>query len=546
MNATEGASGDGDSDAVDPRLASEPTHRRNDVVVFSLERLDDQRLAALLPRRARDDVLPVRPLRATRSTAVGEQNDKAARLEEGSHLRELVAARIAPATVVVDDGREETVTRRPKERSFERAALAREPYFFPHREALRGGGRRGDRRRRVAARARAGREDEERRKEECSSHGVYRWPPRRRSYNEGSLRPTNRGVAPALAAGGHRPYTPPVTRTVDRRLSLVRLTSLALATLAIYAVELGVAQAVPPSLPVRWAMAFDLVVLVPAVWWVFGLRHVSNGGRRLVTVVLVSTTMTALIVPQIGALLRALAVPIELAVVAAAALAVRRAFRESPSTDVSDAWERALVATVGDHAIARFLAAEASALYHATIGFRRVAGARPGIAYTLEASRAVAFTYGLVLVTVVESLATHVWLSTSAPVIAWTLSALGVYAILWLVGQDRAIRARTIDVEADALVLRAGLRLSARVPWSQIEGATLVSWSAPPEPRPGYLDAARPIEPTLLLTFREPVTVTAAFGIRRSVTAVGVGVDDAAGLRDVILARTTQRRLSTV
>lgn len=328
-----------------------------------------------------------------------------------------------------------------------------------------------------------------------------------------------------------------MTHALPVRLGQRRLAALALATLCIYAVELAVARVVPPSLPVRAAMAFDLVVVVPAVWWLFGLRRVPGGARRLLTVVLASVTGAALVVPQIGLLLRGLAAPIELVVVAAAALAVRRALRADTSADVADAWERALVATLGDHAVSRLLAAEASAVYHATLGFRRVGVARPGVSYTLAASRAPAFTYGLVLVTVLESIGMHVWLGTSHPVIAWTLAALGAYAVLWLVGQDRAIASRTIDLEPDALVLRAGLRLSARVPWSAIVGAEIISWTSPPEPRPGYLDAARPVEPSLVITFREPVVVTSMFGLRRSITVVGLAVDDPVGLRAALTRR---------
>lgn len=90
-----------------------------------------------------------------------------------------------------------------------------------------------------------------------------------------------------------------------------------------------------------------------------------------------------------------------------------------------------------------------------------------------------------------------------------------------------------IDVEPDAL-LRAGLRLTARVPWSSVGGAEIVSWSSPPVARAGYLDVARPVEPNVVVAFREPIEVTAAFGVRRRVTAVGVCVDEPDALRDAI------------
>jgi hypothetical protein len=328
-----------------------------------------------------------------------------------------------------------------------------------------------------------------------------------------------------------------MTTALPARLTSSRLSALALATLGIYAVELAVARVVPPSLPVRAAMAFDLVIVVPAVWWFLGLRRIEGGARRLVTVALASVTGATLVVPQIGLLLRALAAPLELALLAAAALAVRRALRASPTTDVAEAWERALVSTVGDNALARIVAAEASAVYHATVGFRRVAVAVPGRVFTLAASRSPAFTYGLAFVTVVESIGLHAWLGAAHPLIAWMLTALGAYAILWLVGQDRAIVARAVEIDSDTLVLRAGLRLTARVRFAAVAAVEVVSWTSAPEPRPGYLDVARPVEPSLVITFREPVEVTGMLGLRRSVTAIGLGVDDPTGLRDAIVSR---------
>src|SRR5262249_42903394 len=117
-------------------------------------------------------------------------------------------------------------------------------------------------------------------------------------------------------------------------------------------------------------------------------------------------------------------------------------------------------------------------------------------------------------------------LHASHPAAAWTLTALGAYAALWLVGHDRATAARAIAVDGDGVALRVGLRLTARVPSSHIAEARVVAWTERPAPAPGYLDAARPIEPNVVVRFVEPVIVTGAIGARRRVTSIGVAVDE--------------------
>jgi hypothetical protein len=110
------------------------------------------------------------------------------------------------------------------------------------------------------------------------------------------------------------------------------------------------------------------------------------------------------------------------------------------------------------------------------------------------------------------------------------MTALGAYAVLWLVGQDRAILARPVVLEDEHLVLRAGLRLTARVAWSLVADAEVVSWTTRPSRASGYLDVARPAEANVVIRFRDPVAVAGAFGMRRRVSQVGLCVDDPEGL----------------
>ena len=154
----------------------------------------------------------------------------------------------------------------------------------------------------------------------------------------------------------------------------------------------------------------------------------------------------------------------------------------------------------------------------------------PADRFTSRAARSPAFTWGFVLVTVVETGLVHVLLGGSRPLVAWAITVLGGLTILSLLGQDRALATRAITIEPDRLVLRVGLRLSAIVPWAVVREAETVSWSALPAKATGYFDAARPVEPNLVIRFRASVEVTGAFGVRRRVSSLGLCVDDPEGL----------------
>jgi hypothetical protein len=323
-------------------------------------------------------------------------------------------------------------------------------------------------------------------------------------------------------------------------LSRRRLAALLAMTALVYALEMLAVRRLAGAMSPRALTAvvtFDLALVVPFAWWLFGLRGVPGGARRLLPIVLASLAGAALVVPGEGrslvSALRFLLLPLELVVLVVTVRTVASAVRLArASTDMADALEAGLSRALGENAMTRLLAAEASAVFYLVARSKR--GVAASGRFTLEAARSPVFTFGLSFVTILESIALHVVLAPAHPAIAWVLTGLSAYAVLWLLGQDRALAARTIDVETSEIVLRSGLRLSARVPWSSIASTEIVSWSSAPAKQPGYLDAARPTEPNVVLRFHAPVRVTGLFGIQREISMLGLAVDDPDGLKRAI------------
>jgi len=107
-----------------------------------------------------------------------------------------------------------------------------------------------------------------------------------------------------------------------------------------------------------------------------------------------------------------------------------------------------------------------------------------------------------------------------SPVWTWTL---------WLVGHYRATGIRLVVLAGDTLAIRAGLRLTARLPLAVVANVDEVSWRTIPQRTPGYINAAGPGHPNVVLTLRQPTTVTGSFGLRRTVTRIGLRLDDPSG-----------------
>ncbi len=106
--------------------------------------------------------------------------------------------------------------------------------------------------------------------------------------------------------------------------------------------------------------------------------------------------------------------------------------------------------------------------------------------------------------------------------------ALHVYSIAWLLGDRRLLHESAHEIAKGALMLRLGLRPSARVPLSAIASARVL---APPDPfaprrrEPGLVRVTPLDAPNVRLELSQPVVVRGLFGVRREARAIELYVD---------------------
>jgi len=262
------------------------------------------------------------------------------------------------------------------------------------------------------------------------------------------------------------------------------------------------------------AVVFDLVITVPAAWWLLMVRPGAASKRSLVRMAVIGIAVSALL---FGPSMRALAIPLEALLLVWAFRAARAALQTG-----GDGLERiraACTGVFGDNAIARAVAADLSVLYFALAPHRREQGFTHG---QKAGWSAVAFVLGLV--TLAEAIPLELLLRRFGVAPAAIAAAIHLYALLWFLGDARALRNRATRIDGGTLRLRLGLRWAADIPLRLIE-----SVETGPAPL-GSLQLRVLGSTNLVLRLRQPIEVSGLFGITRRSSTLAIQLDDPAGL----------------
>jgi len=272
------------------------------------------------------------------------------------------------------------------------------------------------------------------------------------------------------------------------------------------------------------AATFDLVVALPAAWWLLVVRPGIASKRSILRAACIGVVVCALL---FGARMRVLAIPIELLLLVVAFRAGRAAMKAGGDAD--QRIRAACAGVFGDNVAARVVATELSVLYSAFDPANREQGFTHG---QKAGWSAVAFALGLV--TVAEAIPIEIWLSRFGAVFTAIAAGLHLYALLWLLGDARALRNRVTRIDGEVLRLRLGLRWQANIPREAIE-----SVEVGPAPA-GSLRLKVLGAPNLVIRLRFPMEVRGPLGISRRSKTLAVQVDDPRGLAGA-LARSAPR-----
>lgn len=332
---------------------------------------------------------------------------------------------------------------------------------------------------------------------------------------------------------------PPTLQGARLRPALLMLFAI---TAAVYGVEIAAvhsASFVRHPQTIAGAVAFDLTVFVPFLYWAVVVRRKLARASTVVGVFVASLIGARLVLPvdQAGMLVweRLLVAPAELGIIAYVVVKVRRttrAMRGSPIVlDVPERIALALRDAFPNPMVERALSTELTLFYYAFASWGRAPHVAPGATpFTYHRKNGVVGLLSAMLgAAVVELFVVHLLVHARSPRAAWTLAAFSVLGIVWLLGFIRAILLRPVLVGAEGVVVRGGVQWQLEIPRGQIERIeTGRAVKAPPKRAAGHLRGTPVAQPNVLITLREPLEARGLYGRRKTVRTVSLSLDDAA------------------
>ena len=187
-------------------------------------------------------------------------------------------------------------------------------------------------------------------------------------------------------------------------------------------------------------------------------------------------------------------------------LAARRVRGLATTLPLVEAIEQEAGAVVGER-LGAFVANELALVAYAFGAGRK----EEGFSHHREAGWST-IASALTLMLIVEGVAVHLALASWNEAVAWVVSALELYGLIWLVGDARAASKIRTTLDESTLRIRVGLRFRVDVPLAAIEGARPIS---PDEQPKAPLSLVGP--PNVMVELGEPVRVS-LFAWRRAPT----------------------------
>ncbi len=287
------------------------------------------------------------------------------------------------------------------------------------------------------------------------------------------------------------------------------------------------------------AVTIDLVVVVPALYYLLVVRGLQLPAITVLPVFRLSLATASVVLPagdrELYDMLAYLARPAELGIASYVLYRIHlgwRAFRAADTSDVLSRYQLGVRAALPPGVPSIDRAADAIAFEAALVSFATRPWRKPESpagAVPFPGHRGAAYggvVVALLIVLAAELAVVHLLLSLWSTTVAWVVTGLTIYGAVWIVGDYQAVRLRPSWVDADSACLRLGLRWSVVVSRHAVRN---VRKAATGESVDGALQLALPYASRVLIELERPATAVGAYGIRRTVTAVELGVDDPDG-----------------
>ena len=291
------------------------------------------------------------------------------------------------------------------------------------------------------------------------------------------------------------------------------------------------------------AVTVDVVLLIPGVYF---LLAIFLGWRKLtvIPVFVLSLVSAHLLLPSSGEGYLKVAelalAPIEIAVLVFLTIKVRqirKGYRDarSPSGEFQETLEGVLGQLIDQPQVVRILASELSFIHYGLFAWRK----RPlytttDEVFTYHEKSGLGLIIGVFMVLIaIETPVLHYFISMKFPTLAWVVTALGLYGVVFILADFNACRWRPIRVADGNLFLVTGLRWRCTIPLSEIDRVEANTFEI--EDKEGLLNAAVIGNQNLIIKLKNPHTATGIYGFKKNFDRAAVTVDEPAKLMTALM-----------
>lgn len=282
------------------------------------------------------------------------------------------------------------------------------------------------------------------------------------------------------------------------------------------------------------------MVLVPFVFYVFYVKR--NGGRiELIYLMFIAAMgVTYLLTPAeqksfLQALLHWLVPLIELAAVLYISYRVysimknyklaKRHIEAHPLEII----RKVLSPMLGTGALLEIVMTELSVFYYSIgIWLRKPALPEHGCFTYHKQSQVKPIVIVFIVIIIVETVGLHFLVSIWSDILAWIMTAINVYGIVYMIAFKNSFRFLPILLDDNDLRIRLGFQCDINIPLHSIESIDIAKEIGIGEkiPKDVYMAYLRFDTPQFQIRLKEPVAVKGAFGISKQISSVIVRVDE--------------------
>ena len=234
------------------------------------------------------------------------------------------------------------------------------------------------------------------------------------------------------------------------------------------------------------SITIDIVFFIPLMYILF-IRKRDVSKITVIPVIILSYITASFLLPSIDhaylKIAKMLIAPIELFAVCFIIYKIRLAKRQYNSLAVGNNdflknVHKSLNNTLGENKVNVLLATEISVLYYGIFGWKSEIEIDKGKAFSYyKKSGYSAVVAVFVFLTIIETFSLHLLIAHWSAVVAWVLTILSIYGLIFLLADFNSARKRPIYINDYNLEIRIGFRWNVTIPFENIKHINICnSW----------------------------------------------------------------------